>query len=89
MEDTLKFRHIERLKNGQCTIDGGLVFLELLTHLERISDHCSNIAVYVIGYHRQLDTLDRHEYLKQMHEGSNNEYSRVFEMYNEKYFSRI
>ena len=89
MEDTLKFRHIERLKNGQCTIDGGLVFLELLTHLERISDHCSNIAVYVIRYHRQLDTLDRHEYLKQMHEGSNNEYSRVFEMYNEKYFSRI
>ncbi len=89
MEDTLKFRHIERLKNGQCTIDGGLVFLELLTNLERISDHCSNIAVYVIGYQHQLDTLDRHEYIKQMHEGADGEYSRVFTEYNEKYFSRI
>lgn len=89
MEDTLKFRHIERLKNGQCTIDGGLVFLELLTNLERISDHCSNIAVYVIGYQHQLDTLDRHEYIKQMHEGEDSEYSRVFKEYNEKYFSRI
>ena len=89
MEDALKFRHIERLKNGQCTIDGGIVFLELLTNLERISDHCSNIAVYIIGYHSKRDSLDRHEYLKRIHDGEAADYSSAFQTYREKYFTRI
>lgn len=89
MEDTLKYRHIERLKNGKCTIDGGLVFLELLTYLERISDHCSNIAVHIIGYHSHKDFLDRHEYLKRLHNSSTGNYSRLSEYYMKKYYSRI
>ena len=89
MEDTLKFRHVERLKNGKCTIDGGLVFLELLTNLERISDHCSNVAVYIIGFNHNKESLDRHEYLKHLHGGEANDYNQTFEYYREKYFSRI
>lgn len=89
MEDALKFRHVERLKNGKCTIDGGLVFLELLTNLERISDHCSNIAVYIIGFNNNKESLDRHEYLKHLHGGEANDYNQSFEYYREKYFSRI
>ena len=89
MEDTLKFRHIERLKAGKCTVDGGIVFLELLTNLERISDHCSNVAVHLIGYHHHLVMFDRHEYLKGLHASEEGEYSKLFQTYNEKYFSRI
>lgn len=89
MEDALKFRHIERLKDGTCTVDGGIVFLELLTNLERISDHCSNIAVYIIGYQSKKDSLDRHEYLKKIHDGGAEDYRRLFEDYKKKYFSRI
>lgn len=89
MEDTLKFRHIERLKAGKCTVDGGIVFLELLTNLERISDHCSNIAVHLIGYHHHLEMFDRHEYLKELHASAGTAYSELFQEYNEKYFSRI
>lgn len=89
MEDTLKFRHIERLKAGKCTVDGGIVFLELLTNLERISDHCSNVAVHLIGYRQHLEMFDRHEYLKELHDGGGSEYSKMFKEYNEKYFSRI
>lgn len=89
MEDVLKFRHVERLKNGLCTVDGGLVFLELLTNLERISDHCSNVAVHIIGFHRNSDSLDRHEYLKRLHGGEADDYNRAFDHYREKYFSRI
>ena len=89
MEDSLKFRHIERLKDGLCTVDGGIVFLELLTHLERISDHCSNIAVYIIGYYSNKDTLDRHEYLKRIHDGGAEDYNQLFRVYRDKYFSRI
>ncbi|MEG0691716.1 MAG: Na/Pi cotransporter family protein [Oscillospiraceae bacterium] len=89
MEDALKFKHIERLKNGKCTIDGGLVFLELLTNLERISDHCSNIAVYIIGYKNNKDSLSRHDYIKRIHEGEAEDYNRNNEYYMKKYFSRI
>lgn len=89
MEDTLKFRHIERLKNGKCTIDGGLIFLELLTNLERISDHCSNIAVYIIGFNNEKDSLNRHEYLKRIHGGEADDYNINSDYYYNKYFVRI
>ncbi|MEG0570545.1 MAG: Na/Pi cotransporter family protein [Oscillospiraceae bacterium] len=89
MEDALKFKHIQRLKNGKCTIDGGLVFLEILSNLERISDHCSNIAVYIIGYNNDKESLNRHEYLKRIHEGDADDYNETSELYMKKYFSRI
>lgn len=89
MEDTLKFRHIERLKDGKCTIDGGIVFLELLTNLERISDHCSNIAVYLIGFNNDKDSLNRHEYLKKIHGGEVEDYNVNSDFYYNKYFTRI
>lgn len=89
MEDTLKFRHIERLKEGTCTIDGGLIFLEALTNLERISDHCSNIAVYIIGRNNNKDSMSRHDYLKRIHEGEAADYNEASRAFTEKYFSRI
>lgn len=89
MEDTLKFRHIERLKSGKCTIEGGLIFLELLTNLERISDHCSNIAVYIIGFKNDKDSLNRHEYLKRIHGGEADDYNNNADFYYNKYFTRI
>lgn len=89
MVDALKTKHIERLKKGKCTIDGGFVFLELLTHLERISDHCSNIAVSVIGYQHKEDSLNRHEYIRKMHEGHYEEYTAFMHFYKQKYFDRI
>lgn len=89
MEDVLKVRHIERLRSGNCTLDGGLVFLELLTNLERISDHCSNIAVYVIGFNSEKDSMNRHDYLKHLHDGDATDYNDASVYYNNKYFSRI
>lgn len=89
MVDALKIKHIERLKKGKCTIDGGFVFLEQLNHLERISDHCSNIAVSMIGYHHKDDTLNRHEYIKKIHEGQFEEYQICCSHYKTKYFDRI
>lgn len=89
MEDTLKFRHIERLKNGKCAIESGLIFLEILANLERISDHCSNIAVYIIGINNNRESLNRHEYLKRIHNNDTGEFKENVEIYNKKYFKRI
>lgn len=88
MEDRLKVLHIERLKDGKCTIDAGLIFLEALTNLERIADHCSNAAVYIIGHHTKKD-MNRHDYLKRVHENEDGEYRRESEIYMEKYYERI
>ncbi|MCH5348467.1 MAG: Na/Pi cotransporter family protein [Oscillospiraceae bacterium] len=85
LNETLKARHIERLKNGECIIESGVNFLDLLINLERISDHCSNVAVYVIGAQKKRDFVSRHEYIKAQHESSDEEYLNLTEQYMTKY----
>lgn len=85
LNETLKARHIERLKNGECIIESGVNFLDLLINLERISDHCSNVAVYVIGAQKKRDFVNRHEYIKAQHESSDEEYLNLTEQYMTKY----
>jgi len=58
--EQIRTRHIHRLQTGDCTIQLGFVFSDLLTNMERVSDHCSNIALCVLDAH---DELDRHAYL--------------------------
>ncbi len=79
----MKGNHIARLRNGQCTIEQGFVFNDLLSNYSRVSDHCSNIAVTIIEIRR--DSLDSHEYLKGVKAGDNAEFKRLFDSYMEKY----
>ena len=79
---TIKARHIERLQKGMCTIEMGFILSDILNNYERISDHCSNIAVAVIEVaHNAFDT---HQYLNAVKYG-NREFDSVFEMFKEKY----
>ena len=78
----IKSHHINRLQSGDCTIEMGFVLSDLLTNCERISDHCSNIAVAVIE--AQNDTFDPHHYLQNVKYGSD-EFKATFNEYNEKY----
>lgn len=89
MEDTLKFKHIERLKKGKCKIDTGIIFLEALTNLERIADHCSNIAVFIIGNNNEKELINHHDYIRQLHKGETNDYTAAFETYTQKYLDPI
>lgn len=89
IQETLKNRHVERLKEGKCSIEGGVVLLDILTNLERIADHCSNIALYILDYNSDVSIFDHHEYLKNMHEGSKEEFNRLLSVYEEKYYARI
>lgn len=57
----IKQRHIKRLRKGKCTIELGLILEDIITNFERISDHCSNIAVCMIRVNE--DGFDTHEYL--------------------------
>ena len=89
MENALKLRHIRRLKSGQCTIDAGLVFLEILTYIERVSDHCSNIAVYLIARESGSKMLNRHEYITKMHKGETADYKEQMQAFMEKYYNAL
>lgn len=66
-------------------MESGLNFLDLLTNLERISDHCSNIAVYIIGAQKNMDIINRHEYIAEVHKGFGSEYNELSKMYMDKY----
>lgn len=58
----LKSRHVKRLQAGKCTIELGFIFTDILTALERISDHCSNVAVCMVQVND--DNFETHEYLR-------------------------
>lgn len=85
LNEILKARHIERLKEGKCVVESGVNFLDLLVNLERISDHCSNIAVYVMSAQKSSSILNRHEYIQAQHENSSTEYIALTEQYMTKY----
>jgi len=88
----LRDRHIERLKNEECTIELGTHFLELLINLERISDHCSNAAVHVLHYLAGKNSLihqDTHAYLHNLHYGHSKEFDTLFLEDRKKYFEPI
>ena len=80
---TIKMRHIERLQSGKCTIGQGFVLNDLLANYERVSDHCSNIAVCVIEI--ELNSFDTHEYLQGVKAGNSEEFTRSFKEFSKKY----
>lgn len=80
---TVKARHIDRLQAGKCTIELGFVLSDILNNLERISDHCSNIAVAIIEV--EQGEMDTHKYLNRIKYGGNASFSEHFDEYELKY----
>lgn len=78
----LRNRHVKRLQNGDCTIQLGFVFADFLTNLERVSDHCSNIAGCIIDMAE--GNLNLHESLRET-KLANDEYKNLYAQYAEKY----
>ncbi|MBQ7912051.1 MAG: Na/Pi cotransporter family protein [Clostridia bacterium] len=83
LRDDIKIHHIQRLKKSECTVEHGFVLSDILTNLERVSDHCSNIGGCLIEMAKN-DTLDLHDYLHRVHVGGL-EYKELFGEYKAKY----
>ncbi|MBE6776896.1 MAG: Na/Pi cotransporter family protein [Ruminococcaceae bacterium] len=83
LKKQLKALHISRLQNNECTIELGFIFTDLLTNFERVSDHCSNIAVYTMQL--PSDMLDAHKYLNSIKSSSNSNFVEDYEMYKSRY----
>ena len=85
--DKLKYKiknnHVERLRQGNCTIELGFVLSDLINNFERVADHCSNIAVCLIEIDN--NSFETHEYLSNVKETGANEFFEYYDMYKQRY----
>ena len=85
----LKDRHTKRLKNGQCSVGSGLVFMEALTYFERASDQCSSIAVTMLARNNEQILQNHYDYLREIHEGNDVAYLAERERRREQYIKPL
>ena len=83
LKEELKKQHVKRLQKGECTIELGFVFSDILSSLEHLADHCSSIAAGIIQMN--LNNLDTHAYLDRVKDKDNAEFTEKYKMYREKY----
>lgn len=79
----MKLHHVQRLRNGVCSLNSGFVFNDIVNDYERIADHCSNIAVAMIAL--ESDSFDTHEYLDSVKRLKSETYDKYFNDYSKKY----
>jgi len=77
----IKNRHVQRLRAGECTIELGFVLNDILNNYERVSDHCSNVAVSIIQ--TEDYNVEAHEYTGNLKEDS--EFKRAYEEVQKRY----
>ena len=81
--DEIKLHHVERLQIGECSIELGFVYNDLLTNLERVADHCSNVAIAVIEM--EENAYDAHDYVIRLREQRTHHFDAYYSEYCEKY----
>lgn len=79
----VKKRHIKRLQNGTCTIELGLLLSDIATNYERVSDHCSNLAVYMIQI--EDSGFEAHEYVNNLKSETKKQFDLMMEDYKRQY----
>ena len=85
----LKDRHTSRLCEGICSIDSGLIFMDILTYLERAADQCSSIAMLMLAKHNDAILQNHHHYLQMLHETSDQSYLAEQERRREQYLEPL
>ncbi|MBR4014439.1 MAG: Na/Pi cotransporter family protein, partial [Clostridia bacterium] len=83
LRDSIKKRHIIRLQNSECTIEHGFILSDILNNLERVADHCSNIAGCYIEMSKH-NALDLHKYLKDYRDKEEH-FDTLFNEFSKKY----
>lgn len=85
----LKNRHTARLRQGICSVDTGLVFMDALTHLERSADQCSSIAMLILGKRDDEITKNHHRYLHELHSTGDQAYLSEHQKRREQYLAPL
>lgn len=83
LQARIKKRHVQRLREGSCTIELGFILSDLLTSYERVADHCSNIAVDMIQI--VADGYETHSYLEEIKHGDSEQFEKSYKEFKAKY----
>ncbi len=89
LKELLKNHHIDRLQDGTCGVPAGISFLEIINSLERISDHCSSISIYVMQRISGYYFTDKHSAEAHMKPGAEEEYKALFAYYKLQYYDPV
>ena len=83
LKDKIRLNHTQRLQNDQCTIEGGWILSDLITDLERVSDHCSNIAGCLVEM-SERGSLELHVYAERV-KAAGGSFDKTYQHYSDKY----
>ncbi len=89
LKELLKNHHIDRLQDGTCGVPAGISFLEIINSLERISDHCASISIYVMQRISGYYFTDKHSAEAHMKPGAEEEYKALFAYYKMQYYDPV
>ena len=87
--EELRSRHVLRMTNNQCDTMCGISYQNILQHLERISDQCSDLAVYMLGRSDSSIFGKEHQYIHNLHHSNNQEYLEEFNADYRRYFDQL
>ena len=85
----LRDRHTKRLKSGACSVSSGLVFMEMLTYMERASDQCSSIALQMLARNNEAIMQNHYDYLREIHSGNDVAYKAEKDRRREQYIKPL
>ena len=80
----IKEKHIKRLRNGECTAELGFILSDITTNYERVADHCSNLAIYVLQ--AGMEEMDTHNFLIQHGMEDSKEFQNRYIEFKNKYY---
>lgn len=89
LKELLKTHHVERLQDGTCGVQAGISFYEIIGSLERISDHCSSIGIYIMQRISGYYVVDRHSAEAHRNPGSEEEFKALFAYYKQLYYDPV
>jgi len=89
MVTILRDRHTQRLKSGACSVSGSLVFMEMLTYMERASDQCSSIALMMLARNNEEILQNHYDYLREIHAGNDAAYREEKNRRREQYITPL
>ncbi len=85
LKDRIRLNHVRRMQTGECTIELGFILTDLVTNLERVSDHCSNIAGYMLEMSGDNQNIGVHEFLHNVRSGEEKEFNDYYDYFRVKY----
>ncbi len=89
MINALSDNHMQRLREGKCSVSAGTGLLDVLTHFSRISDTCSNVGVSVVTRVNPEIANSVHNYVTQLHLGHNDDYNKAYHKAHDTYFEKL